>query len=277
MFINNLLANRHAIESCQVLHLTAKSVSMNRDDKQMMKNTPSRLLIIDSEAGSLTEMQDYFMSEKYHVSTSTSGNNVQNLINEENIDLLLMDPYTSDIDGFEIIKSLKLDESKMGIILVSERCDNLDRILGLEMGADDYIPKPFSNRELLARVKSLLRRVRLQETNYVEHSTIHLSGWKIDELKRQLSSPVGENIALTRAEFELMLALGKHPNTMMTREHLMKHITHRHWTPDSRVVDTLIKRLRKKIELNPKEPDLIQTVYGEGYMLITENVRTTKH
>jgi len=242
-----------------------------------MLNAPSRLLIVDNASDSLTKMQDYFLSERYYVSTTTSGHDVQSLVSEHNIDLLLMDPYLSGIDGFDLIKSLQQDAHHIGIILISERCDNFDRILGLEMGADDYIPKPFMNRELLARVKSLLRRIRRKESSYAEGSIIHVSGWKIDELKRQLSSPKGENIALTRGEFELILALGKHPNAMMTRERLMKHITHRHWTPDCRVIDALVKRIRKKIEPNPKEPQLIQTVYGEGYMLITENILTIAH
>jgi two-component system torCAD operon response regulator TorR len=156
-----------------------------------------------------------------------------------------------------------------GIIILTSVADSLACILGLEMGADDVVERTRDPREVLARGKRLLTRLAevRDRDREGEHQEIHFSGWALDLEKREMLSPSGEALRLTRGEFELIAALAAHPGQVMSRDSLLDHVSHREWAPADRTVDVLVNRLRRKMGEDPKEPRHIVTVHGVGYVL----------
>lgn len=227
--------------------------------------TATKLLIVEDDEVTLSKMTAYFEAESYEVYPATTGEQARKILNEKKIDLLLLDINLPDDDGLTIARETR-SSSNIGIILVSGRAEDVDRIVGLEVGADDYVTKPFNSRELLARVKSVLRRSASPHAPGAMESGKTFSGWKLDNLRRTLTSPKGETVTMTRAEHELIDALTNQPGVTLSRERLMTSISHRAWNPNDRTVDVLIRRLRQKLENNPKKPELIKTMHGEGYM-----------
>lgn len=234
-----------------------------------MQERTYHLLIVEDEPVTRTKLVGYFKAAGYEVSAAGNGEEMQRLLSRHHIDLLLLDISLPDADGLDLTMQLR-KTYELGIILVTGRDTEVDRILGLEIGADDYVTKPFSERELLARVKSVLRRLSIQSTTLPQKSNLYFSGWKVNLTQRKITSPADEKVHLTRGEFELLSALIKHPKTVMSRDRLMALVTHRSWQPDNRTIDVLIKRLREKIEKDPKSPELLLTIYGEGYVLASE-------
>lgn len=227
------------------------------------------LLIVEDEPVTRTKLAGYFKSAGYEVTTAGTGEEMQRMLSRHHIDLLLLDISLPDADGLELTMELR-KTYELGIILVTGRDTEIDRILGLEIGADDYVTKPFNERELLARVKSVLRRLSIQASSLPEQKSLYFTDWEINLTQRKLANSAGEKVHLTRGEFELLAALVKHPKTVMSRDRLMALVTHRSWQPDNRTIDVLIKRLREKIEKTPKSPELLLTIYGEGYVLASE-------
>jgi len=227
------------------------------------------LLIVEDEPVTRTKLVGYFRAAGYEVSAAGNGEEMRRLLSRHHIDLLLLDISLPDADGLELTMELR-KTYELGIILVTGRNTDVDRILGLEIGADDYVTKPFNERELLARVKSVLRRLSIQASALPTQDSLYFSGWEIILTQRKVVSSDGEKIHLTRGEFELLSALVKHPKAVMSRDRLMALVTHRSWQPDNRTIDVLIKRLREKIEKEPRSPELLLTIYGEGYVLASE-------
>jgi len=227
------------------------------------------LLIVEDEPVTRTKLVGYFRAAGYEVSAAGNGEEMRRLLSRHHIDLLLLDISLPDADGLELTMELR-KTYELGIILVTGRNTDVDRILGLEIGADDYVTKPFNERELLARVKSVLRRLSIQASALPAHDSLYFSGWEINLTQRKVVSSDDEKVHLTRGEFELLSALVKHPKTVMSRDRLMALVTHRSWQPDNRTIDVLIKRLREKIEKEPKSPELLLTIYGEGYVLASD-------
>lgn len=234
-----------------------------------MPERTDHLLIVEDEPVTRTKLSGYFKAAGYEVSVAGSGEEMQRMLSRHHIDLLLLDISLPDADGLELTLELR-KTYELGIILVTGRNTDVDRILGLEIGADDYVTKPFNERELLARVKSVLRRLSLQSAAVPDNNSLFFEDWEINLAQRKVASSSGEKVHLTRGEFELLSALVKHPKTVMSRDRLMALVTHRSWQPDNRTIDVLIKRLREKIENDPKSPELLLTVYGEGYVLASE-------
>ena len=224
------------------------------------------LLIVEDEPVTRIKLVGYFKAAGYEVSAASSGEEMQRLLSRHHIDLLLLDISLPDADGLQLTMQLR-QTYELGIILVTGRDTEVDRILGLEIGADDYVTKPFNERELLARVKSVLRRLSVQAASQPKHNNLYFADWQVNLSQRKITSPADEKVHLTRGEFELLSALVKHPQTVMSRDRLMALVTHRSWQPDNRTIDVLIKRLREKIEIDPKSPELLLTIYGEGYLL----------
>jgi two-component system OmpR family response regulator len=160
------------------------------------------------------------------------------------------------------------DESGIGIIILTGRGETVDRIIGLEMGADDYLPKPFHLRELLARVKSVLRRVqsRTGEPGQTTRSHAQFAGWTLDLSSRELMSPAGEEVRLTTGEFDLLAAFVNNPNQVLSRDRLLDLARNREAGPFDRTIDVQVGRLRRKLEEDPQNPSLIKTVRGSGYI-----------
>ena len=224
---------------------------------------PAHIIVVEDEPVTRSKLSGYFEAEGYRVSEAEDGDAMWEILQGEPVDLILLDINLPGEDGLQLARSLRV-KLDVGIILVTGRTDEVDRIVGLEIGADDYVTKPFNQRELLARVKILLRRIAAAQK--VDLSICHFAGWTFDMPRRRLISPEGRIVSLTRAEYELLTALIRNPGVVMTRDRLLATITHRSWDPLDRTIDVLIGRLRRKIEKDPKAPALIITAHGEGYL-----------
>jgi two-component system OmpR family response regulator len=195
-----------------------------------------------------------------------TGIGVDEMVQSNNIDLAIVDIGLPGADGLTLTRSLK-ESHDIGVIILSGRGDTTEKIVGLEIGADDYVTKPFEPRELLARVRSVLRRLNTLEKPASESSMTHyFMGWKLDLMVRSLTSSDGEAMDMSSGEINLFKAFIEHPNRVLSRDQLLDY-THDVDTPAfDRNVDVQIARLRKKIEVEPQNPQLIKTVRNAGYI-----------
>lgn len=224
---------------------------------------PAHIVIIEDEPVTRTTLAEYLSTHGYTVTAFDSAERAEAMLDSDLADLLLVDITLEGKDGLQITREQRA-RSDIGIILTTSLSDDVDRIVGLELGADDYVCKPFNRRELLARIKNLLRRTEAMRR--FSRQTVRFHGHAFDHSTRQLISPNGQTIRLTRAEFEVLAALLRHPGEVLSRERLMTLITHRQQHPDVRTVDVIIRRLRTKLEQDPGAPRLITTAHGEGYV-----------
>ena len=231
------------------------------------------ILIVEDEAITRTKLAGYFESEGYQVTAVGSAKEMRLVLSQEDISMLLSDINLPDESGLLLAREVRA-KSNMGIVLVTGKTDDIDRIVGLEIGADDYVTKPFNARELLARVTNLLRRIHDHSETPIQHKSIyHFDDLILDASRRHLLGRDQQEVKLTRAEFELLLVFMAHPNQMLNRDRLLSQVTHRSWDPNDRTIDVLIMRLRRKLERDYKHPTLFTTVHGEGYLFsgINEN------
>lgn len=208
-------------------------------------------------------LSSYLDSHGYRVSEADSSDKAERILAASGADLLIVDINLSGKDGLEITREQRA-LSEIGIILVSGRTDDVDRIVGLELGADDYVCKPFNRRELLARIKNLLRRTAAMRR--MGRRVYGFEGFTFDSTSRQLRNGTGEAVALTRAEYELLRLLVSHPGEVLSRDRLSQGVTHRGQDGIGRTIDVLIRRLRAKLGDDPKAPRIIATSHGEGYV-----------
>jgi two-component system torCAD operon response regulator TorR len=232
-----------------------------------VENSPVKLLVVDDDPITCKRLEAYFMAEGYVVFLAHNGQEMWQVLNRQDISVLLLDVGLPGKDGLELARELRARDELLGIILVSGRDDDVDKIVGLESGADDYVTKPFNARELLARVKIVLRGARRQSTRPVRQN-LSFGRWQFDVSQRRLSGQDGQQEVLTRGELEVLSALATHPGEVLSRERLMQNVSHRAWEPSDRTIDVLISRLRDKLEDDPKKPRLIVTVRSEGYVLM---------
>jgi two-component system, OmpR family, response regulator len=232
------------------------------------------ILIVDDQKEICDMVQDYLSSEGYRVSTAHDGSGMRRVIAQSAVDLVILDLMLPGEDGLTLARSLR-EESNVGIIILTGRGETVDRIIGLEMGADDYLPKPFHLRELLARVKSVLRRVSTRTTVRppVHRSQARFSGWHLDLSSRELFSPSGREVRLTTGEFDLLAAFVNNANQVLTRDRLLDLARNREAGPFDRTIDVQVGRLRRKLEDDPQKPSMIKTVRGTGY-IFTPTVET---
>lgn len=230
-----------------------------------MDPKPSHIVVVEDEPVSRAKLAGYFKNEGYRVSEAANGGEMNAILDRDPADLLLLDINLPGDDGLVLAREQR-GKSDIGIILVTGRTDEVDRIVGLEIGADDYVTKPVNFRELLARAKNLLRRTQAARAARREDAPVRFSGWLFDGVKRRLTAPDGGKVEITRAEYELLLAFTRHPGQVLSRDRLLDYITHRTWDPGDRTIDVLVRRLRQKIEADPKSPELIVTAHGEGYL-----------
>lgn len=228
------------------------------------------LLIVDDDPDICTFISDFFEKNGFKVSISTNGKNLQEILDYNTIDLVVLDLVLPDEDGLVLCRNLR-SRSSIPVIILSARGGEMDRIIGLEMGADDYLPKPFHPRELLARVKSVLRRSRTppDDVEESEQNTFYrFAGWTLEVPARQLHSPRGEKISLSGGEFSLLKIFLDHPNRVLPREKLLVYSLGlgRGIEPFDRTIDMQVSRLRRRLQDNPKRPNLIKTVRSVGYI-----------
>ncbi|MRI32789.1 two-component system response regulator TorR [Endozoicomonas sp. OPT23] len=231
------------------------------------------VLVVEDEPVTRARLVGYFRCEGYRVSEADSGEAMMDIFSNEKVDLILLDINLPGIDGLSLTRQLR-SQSTVGIILVTGRSDTIDRVVGLEMGADDYVVKPVELRELLVRVKNLLWRISLcnavTEPEEKDDFIIRFGECRIDTQRRELYRG-DQPVTLTGAEYELLLAFVTHTGMVLNRERLLSLTSHRREAPGDRTIDTLVRRLRHKLEEHPGQPVMFKTIHGEGY-LFTETV-----
>ena len=225
------------------------------------------ILVVDDQQEICDVVREYLTSEGYRVSTAHDGSGMRRVLSQTPADLVILDLMLPGEDGLTLARSLR-SQSNVGIIILTGRGETVDRIIGLEMGADDYLPKPFHLRELLARVKSVLRRVlsRTDEGAQPTRSHARFAGWNLDLSSRELLSPDGKGVRLTTGEFDLLSAFVNHANQVLSRDRLLDLARNREAGPFDRTIDVQVGRLRRKLEDDPQNPNLIKTVRGSGYI-----------
>lgn len=235
--------------------------------------TNAHILIVEDDFASRSLLVSYFEREGYRISETEQADDLVTRVEDDNVDLVLLDINLPGKDGLTLTRELRA-ASRVGIILVTSKGDEIDRIVGLELGADDYVTKPFNPRELLVRAKNLLWRVRSQDKDPRENArqvaVWNFEGWSLDGSKRLLTASDETSERLPEGEFKLLHALIAHPGQVLSRDQLMDAIHDREWTPNDRSVDVLVGRLRRKLRDNPADPHFILTAHGAGYMFAGE-------
>jgi two-component system phosphate regulon response regulator OmpR len=229
------------------------------------------ILVVDDDPKVRQMLSRYFEGEGFQITTAEDGAAMRDRLADTHVDLVLLDLVLPGEDGLQLAREIR-SRSDVGIIMLTGRSDLVDTVVGLEVGADDYVAKPFQLREVLARVKSVLRRVRParspkgDEQRRGDGEVIRFDGWKLEVERRQLTSPDGSDVPLTTGEYDLLLALARNPGRVLDRDRLMDITRGREWEAFDRTIDAQIARLRKKVERDPKHPALIKSVRGVGYV-----------
>jgi DNA-binding response OmpR family regulator len=232
---------------------------------------PEHILVVEDEPITREQLVSYFEEEGYKVSSTGSGDEVRRIIDENSTILVLLDIKLPGKDGLTLTREIRAN-SDIGIILVTSKQEQIDRILGLESGADDYVTKPFDPRELLSRARNLIRRVHIQQRQRKKNHIRIFDQWKLDLNKRELTSPQGEHTQLSAGEYQLLLAFMEQAGEVMNRDQLMNRIRNREWFPDDRYIDVLVGQLRKKLGERAANAKIIATIHGTGYLFTPEVV-----
>ena len=225
------------------------------------------ILVVDDQPEICDLVQEYLSSEGYRVSTAYDGAGMRRLITQSPVDLVILDVMLPGEDGLTLARWLR-ENFRVGIIMLTGRGETVDHTIGLEMGADYYVPKPYHNRHLLATVRSVLRRPSTQTTEEQTppRSKARFAGWTFDLSSRELFSPSGKEVRLTTGEFDLLAAFVNNPNQVLTRDQLLRVSRDREAGPFDRTIDVQVGRLRSKLEDDLKKPTMIKTVRGRGYI-----------
>ncbi|MGN7610922.1 response regulator [Magnetococcales bacterium HHB-1] len=237
---------------------------------------PNKILIVEDDEETATLVCEYLIDHGYQAYAVNSGEQMWLFLKKHDwVDLIIMDIMLPGEDGLALCRKLNVlpDLSDIPIIMLTAQGDEMDRILGLEMGADDYLTKPFSPRELLARIKNVLRRVRALARTLPEKKEIqeiHFAGWRLHLNAQKLTSPEQVSVALTRGEFALMMVFLRNPNQILDRDRLLELYQQREAKVFDRSIDAQVSRLRKRLGETPKSAKILKTVWGKGYMLTTE-------
>ncbi|MDT7015042.1 response regulator transcription factor [Levilactobacillus namurensis] len=227
----------------------------------------SRVLVVDDEPAIVTLLQYNLEQADYQVVTAIDGEQALQLAQNEHFDVILLDLMLPKLDGVEVTKRLRQEKIKTPIIMITAKTSEFDTVFGLELGADDYITKPFSPREVLARMKAVMRRYHENAgpvTTATNGHVIRIAGLQIDQDKFQVKRG-DQPIDLTPKEFELLLFFAKRPGKVWSREQLLEGVWGFDYSGQTRMVDIHVSHLREKIEADPKHPQLLKTVRGFGY------------
>lgn len=234
-----------------------------------------RILVVDDHADIRNLLQRFLTQHGYCVYTAADGQQMETFLAQQAIDLIVLDLMLPGKDGLTLCRELRAT-SNVPVIMLTALGEELDKIVGLELGADDYLAKPFNPRELLARIKAVLRRYYCIPSIDAELSEDHLpakytfAAWSFNSATRELFSPDKCLVSLTSTEFSLLHAFVSHPHVVLSREELLNLVKGRGGDVYDRSIDTLISRLRRKIEPDPKKPRFIKTIWGDGYQFSCE-------
>lgn len=224
------------------------------------------ILLVEDDREIRTLVSRFLRANDMRVSTTADGREMDRALRDNRIDLVVLDIMLPGEDGLSICRRLRAS-SRLPVIMLTAKGEDIDRIIGLEIGADDYLTKPFNPRELLARIRAVLRRGIIDTVEGARTGSIlTFDGWRVDPNVRQIYDPNGARVALTGAEFDLLLVFCERPRRVLSRDQLIDLTQGRTAAPFERSVDVLVSRLRQKMEKEPKEPMLIQTIRSGGYM-----------
>jgi len=236
-----------------------------------MPDASSHILVVDDHRDIRDLVGRYLAKNGFRVTTAESAAAARKAIKTAAIDLVVLDVMMPGEDGLSLCRSLRENED-VPVILLTAMAEDTDRVIGLEIGADDYVTKPFNPRELLARVRAVLRRTTTlpRSREAIEATRIAFAGLQLDVDRRELVGQDGVATPLSTAEYQLLVALLKRPRIVLSREQLLDLTSGRQMQLFDRSIDNQVSRLRKKVELDPKNPLIIRTVWGDGYMLAAD-------
>lgn len=234
----------------------------------------AHIVVVDDEPELREMVEEYLTKQGFKVTVAGDGPTMRHIVAEQAVDLVLLDVKMPGEDGLSLARFLR-EHHPVGIIMLTAAGEVVERIVGLEMGADDYISKPFDPRELLARVKSVLRRLHSRAEAAERAAEPELAGIRFGKYvlnleSHQLFNTGGEEITITGMEFDLLKAFATHPNRVLTRDQILDLAHNRNWDPFDRSIDVRITRIRRKIEKDPAKPQIIKTVWGKGYLFVPD-------
>ena len=229
------------------------------------------ILVVDDHADIRDLLKRFLEQHGYRVTCARDGREMKKLLEHSTIELIVLDLMLPGEDGLTLCRELRI-HSAIPIVMLTAMGEDMDRIVGLEMGADDYLAKPFNPRELLARIKAVLRRSHPQESRGDEAGVTryHFAHWQLDMARRELIDSDGLSISLSTAEFDLLKVFLERPQRVLSRDQLLDLARGREAQAFDRAIDTQVSRLRRKLERDAKNPELIKTVWGGGYLFAAE-------
>ncbi|RYZ07669.1 MAG: response regulator transcription factor [Comamonadaceae bacterium] len=238
-------------------------------------NPAPHIAVLDDEVDITLLLANYLQGHGFRVTQVHDGRALMALMETDPANLVLLDLGLPGEDGFSIARRMR-ERWRCGLVIVTGRGDAVDKVVGLEVGADDYVTKPFDLRELVARVKAVLRRLTPEMPAASAPATpaaapadrLRFAGWQLDTGARSLRNSHGEEVTLTGGEFDLLQAFARHPGRVLSRDFLLEQTRGREGAPFDRTIDVQVGRLRKKIEADPDDPQLIKSVRGAGYILV---------
>ncbi len=240
----------------------------------MNDTAPPKVLLVDDEAALREPLAEYLTRQGFLVTAAASAAEARSRLKEDKPHIVLLDIMMPGEDGLSLCRHL-VESRDIPVIFLTARAEATDRIVGLEIGADDYVNKPFEPRELVARIRSVLRRASRTSAPAGENELFEFESWCLDPLKRRLTDKDGALVAISSVEFRLLLAFLEHPRQVLDRDRLLDMVQGREAHLFDRAVDNQVSRLRRKIEVDSRNPQLIQTVWGGGYMLAADVKRIT--
>ena len=238
----------------------------------MTDTAPTTILLVDDERSLREPLAEYLVGQGFVVHEAESAAAARSRLERETPEIVLLDIMMPGEDGLSLCRHL-VETRRLPVILLTARDEAMDRIIGLEIGADDYVTKPFEPRELVARIRSVLRRADRVTAAPPDELTYRFEGWTLDPLKRRLTDPQGTLVPISTAEFRMLRAFCDHPRQVLDRDRLLDMVQGREAHLFDRAVDNQISRLRRKIETDSRDPQFIQTVRGGGYRFAADVTR----
>ena len=231
----------------------------------------SQILVVEDDPAVSKLIKTYLEREGYGVVVAESVGEMRAAIERAPVDMVILDVVLPDEDGWSALRWLRARHA-LPVIMLTGKAEPVDRVIGLELGADDYVAKPFDLRELLARMRTIQRRLDKAQAPPPANSAeaIEFAGWTLDMVSQQLLSDAGERVHLTQAEYRILALLARNSRRVVSRDELMDATAGRDWEPFDRSIDVHISNLRRKIDPDPKQPSLIRTVRSAGYMLVPQ-------
>jgi two-component system OmpR family response regulator len=226
----------------------------------------AHILVVDDDRETRTLLRDYLEKSGFRATAVADGRETRRALERTHVDLIVLDLMLPHESGLEICRSLR-NQSSVPIVILSALGSEIDRVVGLEVGADDYVPKPFSPRELLGRIKAVLRRARAHDHDPSGARIFSFGGWRLDTIERCLTNPDGAAVPLSGAEFKLLAQLLAHAPRVMARAALAELLRGRELDPFDRSIDVRVSRLRQLLGDDARAPRIVRTVYGEGYVI----------